>query len=245
VTSWRREKSSTPPVAVVGSLRRTGLVLIATWLRGSVVFATVLLLSSALPACASLARSQPRALAQALNLTLADVPGFSADPQQPPAFDKRDSQCPGAVPRSRWLAYAASDTFDGVSGASHIEVSSAVTVLPTRALAERDLAALRSRSGRECIAAAFKRAYANTSIKLLRLSVKQLPASTPGGVGLRVTLRWSGFRHIFTLYQDAFVFVRDRAEVALDTSALGQPFPAALEHRLSEVLVARAKQHLP
>jgi hypothetical protein len=67
------------------------------------------------------------------------------------------------------------------------------------------------------------RSLAGSGFKLLQLSMTSRPAPAPGGV----------------------LFVRNQLSVALDTASIGRPFSVALERRLSQVRVARAKRYVP
>jgi hypothetical protein len=190
---------------------------------------------------AALTRLQAQAVAQAVNLTANDVPGFKASPIPPSVFS-RTGGCPGEVPRRRWLAFAHSDAFQQGAGNSFLEVNSAATVMPTAKLARRDLAALRGKRGRKCLADAVKRTFAGSRFKVLRLTVTSRRPPAPGGIGLRVKLRLSSSQGVVTEYADALLFVRKQVTVALDTGSQGRPFPARLERHLSGLLVARAKR---
>ena len=193
---------------------------------------------------AALTKPQARVLARALNLMASDVPGFAATPISPPVFSKT-GRCPGEVSPSRWLAFAHSDAFEQGSGSSFLAVSSAAVVLPSAQLAKRDIAALRGKRGRQCFANAVRRSLTGSGFKLLHLKVTSRPGPTPDGVGLRIALRLSKSGTVFTEYADALIFVRRQVSVALDTAGISRPFPAALERRLSRVLVARAKRKVP
>jgi hypothetical protein len=193
---------------------------------------------------AAITRSQARAVAQAVNLTPNDVPGFKASSIPPRVFSKT-GRCPGEVPPSRWLAFAHSDAFEQGAGNSFLEVNSASAVLPTAQLAKRDLAALSGNRGRQCFAGAVKRSLSGSAFKLLHLSITSRPPPAAGGVGLRLVLRLSRSGTVFTEYADALLFVRRQVSVALDTSSIGRAFPAARERQLSHVLVARAKRYVP
>jgi hypothetical protein len=193
---------------------------------------------------AAVTRAQAHAVARAINLTGNDVPGFKASPIPPRVFSQT-GRCPGELPPSHWLAFAHSDAFERGAGDSFLEVNSAAAVLPTAQLARRDLAALSGKRGRQCFATAVKRSFAGSAFKLLRLSIKPRPAPAPGGVGLRFALRLSRAGTVSIEYADALLFVRNQVSVALDTAAIGRPFPAALERQLSEALVARAARYVP
>lgn len=193
---------------------------------------------------AAMTRSRARAVAQAVNLTPKDVPGFKVTSITAPV-SSQTGRCPGEVSPSRLLAFAHSDAFEQGAGNSFLEVNSAAAVLPTAQLARRGLAALRSKRGRVCFANAVKRSLAGATFKVLHVSIVPRPAPTPGGVGLRIALRLSSSGVVSTAYADVLLFVRRQVSVALDTASIDRPFPAALERQLSNVLVARAKRDVP
>lgn len=193
---------------------------------------------------AAITRSQARTVAQAVNLAANDVPGFKASSVSPHVSSKT-GRCPGEVPPRHWLAFAHSDAFEQGTGNSFLEIDSAAAVLPTAQLAKRDLAALNGTRGRQCFAGAVRRSLAGSGFKLLQLSITTRPAPAPGGVGLRLVLRVSNAGTLSTVYADALLFVRKQLSVALDAASIGRPFPPALERRLSQVLVARAKRYVP
>src|SRR5260370_22029961 len=144
----------------------------------------------------AMTRAQARALAQAISLTAADVPGFTARPVHP-IFGKQTGSCAKLTARPRRdLAFIVS-AFEQQTASSFFEVSSTLTVVRRAALATHQLTAFRKHA-RKCIRKGVKQALRASGVKVLRVFITALPAPTSSGVGLRIKLRLSESGHPIT-----------------------------------------------
>jgi len=200
-------------------------------------------------------KSQALALARALNLQPTDVAGFNAVPAthaenaQEQALTRQLETCAGGAGKAHKLAEAKSDEFKRQAKGLPVEVSSTVAVEQSRAYAERDLRAIRSRRGRQCIVqlvdAAFKgKKLGGASIGAGSIREGSPPAAgTNGSFGLRLTLPISAPGITVKAYFDFLGFAHGPEEVTLQSIGVGEPFPAATQEHLFRVLVGRASSH--
>jgi hypothetical protein len=196
-----------------------------------------------------LSRAGATALAKAINLTRADLPGSTAAPDPVTASELRsDAQlaaCEGAVPPSRYLAKVNSPTLSLGAGLTVREVSSSVTVLPSAALVRQDLRAINSGRGHSCIKQAFA-ALLRHSVSGVRFSggrISALPVSasgTDGAFGLRISLAGSEQGKSLPLYLDVLSAARGPAQLSLEAVSIAAPVSLTVERRLLGVLVRRA-----
>ncbi len=210
-----------------------------------------------------LGRPAARAFAHAVNLTAADLPGFtaSADREGTTARERRlerqmlacagpaaSGPAPGA---GRSLAEASSKDFEFKHGIVDLGVNSEVSVGSTPAVAAGELAALRSAHVRECfshyLSLLFKsQRYAGASVGRVSIASGTPPApGTSGGFGWRITARLIAQRIELPLYMDVLGFVYGPARVTLFSSGALRPFPAGAQERLFQLLLERARAHLP
>jgi len=203
----------------------------------------------------SLSQGQARAYARAVNLTSADVPGFTASTQRPQRsasearLEHAMLRCAGSAGSESALAEVGSKDFELKRGVLNLSVSSEVTVAHSAAAALRTLASIRDAHVREC----FSR-FLDTLIKGENLNGASVgPVSiqsgnppapgTAGGFGWRVTVPLTVHQLGVSFYLDILGFVDGPAEVTLSSTGLVQPFPAAVEQQLFKLLLARAKAH--
>jgi hypothetical protein len=140
-------------------------------------------------------------------------------------------------------------------GAPGQQIKSGVEVLPSAALAERNLAAVKSARGRTCLARFLSRAALSaTPTQSGHVSISSLPDLLPGAsayVGMRVTIPIStrnlvNGRSVQTqLTLDEFEFISGPAEITLSARTIKAPIPLATERRLLALLVSRAHEHTP
>jgi hypothetical protein len=201
------------------------------------------------------AKARARAFARAVNLTAADLPGFSVSTRRAHegTAEKRLEpellHCVGATGTSGGLAEEGSQEFERKSGAAAQTVSSEVTVARTPALAAKELAAFRSGHLQGCLSHYFNRLVRSQDLR--GASVGPVSArhgsppapGTDGGFGLRfvVTVTLRGIKIPF--YIDILGFVDGSAEVSLLSTGLPEPLPATAEEQLFTLLVERAKSH--
>jgi hypothetical protein len=101
-------------------------------------------------------KAQATAFAHAVNLTAADLPGYTASPTaESPRQDASESaelyRCAGVAHRPPPVSEVSSKTFKHNRTEGEEQISSSVAVMPTAALAARDLAAIRSKGGEACL----------------------------------------------------------------------------------------------
>jgi hypothetical protein len=197
-------------------------------------------------------KARARAFAAAVNLTAADLPGFTGSVAHSTPADKSRgvtlARCAGGVDPRRALVNIDSRNFKamGSGGIAAEEVGSNVGVLPSSALAARDLAAVRSARGRRCLAAAVNQllhAMNAKGVSYGRAVLSTLPHPAPGadgsfGLRIKVTSDVHGLRIPF--WVDEFGVRVGPAEVSLNALGVLHPFAAADEQRLFALLVARA-----
>ena len=212
--------------------------------------------STASTSHSSPAKTRAIAYAHAVNLTLADVPGArivagEREDQAPPPAAIRVARCAGAVdPRLRIIDI---DSAKFALGAPGQQVKSGVEVLPSAALAARNLAAVKSTRGQACLARFLSQAVlASTHTQSGHVSISSLPNLLPGSqgyVGLRVRIPIStrnpinGKQVQTQTTLDEFAFVAGSAEITLSARAIKAPIPTATERRLLALLTSRAHEH--
>jgi hypothetical protein len=202
--------------------------------------------------------AQALAFASAVNLTAADVPGFTATSSQhgESAAERRLAQqlrsCLGtrgsqALGSQGAVLEAGSPHFDVHRGILSVSVSSEVTVARDAAQAAGVLSAMRNPRVRACVSR-----YVEALLKSQRLGGATVagvsiasgtpPApGTTGGFGWRVTatLAYRGIRLSF--YMDILGFVDGNAQVTLFSSSVLRPFPASAQEDLFSKLLSRAR----
>ncbi len=205
-------------------------------------------------------RAQALAFAHAVNLTAADVPGFTPTPKQhhESAGERRLEQelraCTGsqATGGSRGaVAEAGSPDFELHRGILDLTVSSEVSVAQSAAQAAATLAATRSARVRACVSHYLgqllkSQQYAGASVTGVSIASGTPPApGTTGGFGWRVTARLAVRGLHVSFYLDILGFVYGPAQVTLSSSGAIRPFPASAQEELFSTLLARAKAHRP
>lgn len=214
-------------------------------------------------------RTQALAFAHAVNLTAADVPGFteSSDQHNPSPNERRlegqlrsclgatganslgaSPAAPGAS--SGTLAQASSPEFQVRRGIIELSVGSEVSVAHSSAEAAATLTAIRSPRVRKCLSE-YMRALLNSQhygdgARVIEVSLDSgsPPApGTSGGFGWRVraTLALRGVDLPF--YIDILGFVYGPAQVTLTSTGDVRAFPADAQEQLFRTLLARARAH--
>jgi hypothetical protein len=208
----------------------------------------------------SLSAARALAFAHAVNLTAADVPGFSAaGPTRPKSRAEKRAEgelfrCAGARGASTGahaddLARASSPSFELKRGIVDLSVSSEVGVSRSAALANAELAAIHSRRVRSCFTRFLQSVLSGgkpraTSIGHVAIESGNPPApGASGSFGWRVSATFGlGGLHV-PVYLDMLGFVYGPARVTLVSSGALRPFPAAAQQRLYELLLIRARAH--
>lgn len=207
-------------------------------------------------------KAEALAFAHAVNLTAADVPGFTASPKQhgESASERRLEQelrrCTGAAGSQALgsrdaLAEAGSPDFELKHGILSFSVSSEVSVAQSSAQAAGSLSAVRSARVRACVTrylGQLLKAQHTGGAKVTGVSIVSgtPPApDTTGGFGWRITAKLAYRGVPLSFYLDILGFVDGPAQVTLTSSGALRPFPAKAEEQLFSLLLARAKSSRP
>jgi hypothetical protein len=177
------------------------------------------------------------AFAHAVNLRASDLPSMEVvAPERaapsPGATAIGFARCDRGINPARILVSIRSTLLSAGDERDRRLVISRVTVMPSEALARRNLAAFTSRRGLRC-----ERHYGGTSIS--RLSV-----ALPGGaraVGQRIVAPSEGPTHVVG-YHDIVGFVHGPAEIVLTAAGFSHPVRTQTEQALLGALFRRATQ---
>ncbi len=201
--------------------------------------------------------SKPRALAfaHAVNLTSADVPGFTAstkhdsDSSSEKRLEREMLQCAGIAKSEKAIVEQSSKSFQLKHGILDFGISSEVGVQPSAAQAKQGLAALRSAHVRGCFTHYLNQLFKSEKFGGADVGPVTIQTGTPpapgtsGGFGWRVTATFTVHDIKVPIYLDFLGFVDGPAEVTLLSSGLLRPFPASVQQHLFALLLARAKEH--
>ena len=198
--------------------------------------------------------ARAKAFAAKVNLTAADVPGFTGATHQQTAADRQNvaqlARCAGAVDPSRRIVDVHSENFTRGSDLQTQEVASSVDVLPSAGLAKEDFAKVTAASARPCISAYVAHSLAssatNSNITFGTAAVSALTPPQGSGdnsFGFRFAIPLSSGTTKVTFYTDLLFHRAGPAEVAFTDLGIGSPYPAAEERRLFALLVSRADAH--
>ena len=204
----------------------------------------------------SLLKAQATTLAHAINLTSADLPGYSASPQKENNSKEQSEEfarCTGAPNPRLALSEVSSENFarTGPEGVETEAVNSMVTVMPSAALAAKSLAAFRSR-GEACLEKLLNKRYAERSSEKVsygQVGIVSIPAedfSVNRSFGFNITTDVTVTHGPFyVLYVDVLGFVEGPLEVMLSATSTKRPTASATEQHLLSLLAARARAHHP
>lgn len=196
--------------------------------------------------------SQAVAFARAVNLTAADVPGFTAssadeaETAQEQRLQRRLRACVGPAGFAAGLAAERSPPFKLNRDILELGVSSEVTVARSLALAAGELAAIRGGHIRACFSRYLTLLLESHDYRGVQLSPVSIASGTPpapgatGSFGWRITAAFTVDRLRLSLYVDILGFVLGPARVTLVSSGAVRPFPAEIQQRLYSLLLARA-----
>jgi hypothetical protein len=205
----------------------------------------------------ALTKQRALAFARAVNLTSADVPGFSVSSKherntvQEKRLEHEMLRCAGTLGSGKGLAEVSSQDYELKRGILDLGVSSEVGVARTPALAARELAAIRSDHVRGCFSRyldlLFKsRQFGGATVSPVSIAAGTPPApGTTGGFGWRVTATFTVQRIRVSVFLDILGFVYGPARVTLFSSGVLRPFPAAIQQGLFSLLLSRAKAQRP
>jgi hypothetical protein len=204
------------------------------------------------PTGVTLAREQ--AFAQAVNLTRADVPGFTltseARERETPSQKRLQRQldaCLGGGSGSGSPRYeASSGQFRRHAGLVDVTVSSAVTFFASAAQAGSEVTLLRSGRTAGCLSAYLDARYGGRRLGAVVIGHVKVQQGTPPAPGTSGGFAWriDAPLHLrgvsVPFYLDMLGFVYGQAEVRLVSSSVIAPFPAAGQEDLFRLLLARA-----
>jgi hypothetical protein len=192
------------------------------------------------------------AIARAVNLRAADLPGFTSQSAgnngANPFGAQINSTCSGLVSgaRHRRTAHAGSPLFMTTSGLRSEQVQSAVEIERSRRVVRHDLAVGRSKHTRVCIASVLKTLKFNeqgTQVTLTNVRVTPLRVAVSGATGsfgLRVHAAVSALSISIPLNIDMIGIAVGRDEISLLAEGTERRFPRKTEQRLTQLLVSRA-----
>jgi hypothetical protein len=194
-------------------------------------------------------------LAAAINLTAADLPGYTSAPNPISASDKVSATqlaaCAGEVAPATEIVDANSVQLSAGSGLTQTQASSNVTVLPTAAAVQQNLSALTSARGKACLIKYINAELAKSATSGVVFSSGRLTtipvatAGTDGGFGARVTVNATASGLHIPFYLDVIGTAKGPVETELETLGIGKPFPAADETRLATLLSGRLTANAP
>jgi hypothetical protein len=199
--------------------------------------------STAPPTTASAAGDT--ALAQKLVFVQADFPaGWTASPPTPDtAEDKANNkEVDACIGTSGADAHSADVKGNDFSMGPTTQVGSEAQVVKEEATYRQDVAAIKGPKLQPCLQTFLTKALtkgvgsAPTSVQVSSLPVPSLGDVT---VGLRITAGITTQGQALTVYLDAVLMGRNRAEVTSTFLNVGQPFDAALQRTLLDKLGAR------
>jgi len=205
---------------------------------------------------APLTEARARSFANAVNLTAADLPGFTAAPRTAEhesaaerASGLRFQRCIGGRPGALNGSGELSSPQFTRRGLVQATASSSVSFFASAAVGPQELKLLRSAHARSCLASflderfAGKR-YGRVVIRRVSIAHGVPPAvGTTGGFAWRIRAEVQVRGVVVPFYLDILGFIYGPAEVRLLSSSLVVPFPAAGEEQLYRLLVARATTH--
>jgi hypothetical protein len=200
-------------------------------------------------------KTQAIAFARAVNLRAGDVPGFrtsSPKHERETAADKRLERelkrCMGVSSSNHGVAEEIdSPSFERNASVAELSVSSSVSVASSAAAAADELVEFRSVRARACLIrwlrALVEGSYLHgATVGQISVAQGTPPApGTQGGFGWRFTATIAVRSIRIPFYLDILGFIYGPTEVALFSSGVPVPFPAAAQQRLFLLLLARAK----
>jgi hypothetical protein len=201
-----------------------------------------------------LTRRQAIVFAHAVNLTAADVPGFTVIPREPETaagkgLEREMVRCAGALSSNEKLVEVNSEKFKRGREMSEVDVSSEVSFARTPALAVRELEALSSAQARTCVSRYIDRYFKGEEFRGASISPVTITSSTPSAPGTTGSFGWQisimiTARHIqIPFYIDILGFVYGQAQVSLFSTGVPTPLSSGIQQRLFSLLLERAKAH--
>jgi len=197
-------------------------------------------------------RAQALAIARAVNLNAADIPGASIAPRAARRSSARERAeyraCERSVDHGHVLDRASSPKLKRGSGLETEQIGSTVTVLGDASGVKREFSQLGRPAVLECIAQTLTHNFAEKSVReahwgsftVSRLPVKAVGASATVGAQIAATLNFSLNEVSVPIYFDVLAFATGSTEVSLSAASVTQPVPGTTEQELLALLLARA-----
>ena len=201
-------------------------------------------------------RARALAFARAVNLTQADLPGFTATEQHASSsarerqLERQMLSCTGlSGGGKKIIVEQGSKDFRYKRQIVDLSVSSEVSVAASAADAASMLKALHSAHIRSCFSGYLTHVLQGEHVSGATSGGVTIQSGTPpapgtsGSFGWRVTATFIVHGIKLPIYLDFLGFVDGPSEVTLLSSGLLRPFPAAAQQHLFTLLLARAKAH--
>jgi hypothetical protein len=197
---------------------------------------------------APLSRSRAIAFARAVNLTAADLADAHASSRQEKERPEREFDRCGFV-HQRKVASASSPSLKRGSELETEQIGSSVTVYASEAAAQRELAALKTSSGRACAAQLLRRRFVGktlsngarvTKVDLTALPVAGPPARSSVGIRLAMWVAPADQEASLPAFGDFFAFTRGPAVISYGVISFAQPEPATVDQQIGARLSNRA-----
>lgn len=230
----------------------------STYSSATVAHATVPVSTAFVSSARPPSKADAVAYAHAVNLRSADLPTMVlVSPEQTVATGGSSSlsHCLGGAHSVGPITEMNGPTFKGNSAlrreAVLARIYSTVAVMPSAALAAKDVEEGASRRGRACVAQYWKELDSNRATSRLtygEVTLAPLPlalASVRHEYGNRVTIPTTvtATGAQVPRYVDSYEFAVGRADIQLTVIISPLPFPTSTERLLLSVLAARAKAH--
>jgi hypothetical protein len=195
------------------------------------------------------------AFARAVNLTSADLPGFTASEKHDSSsgsekrLERQMLGCAGLSGSAKAVAEESSKSFRLKHQIIDLSVSSEVAVQSSAAQAQRGLSAIRSSHVRGCFSSYLQQIFKSEKVTGATPGPVTIQSGTPpapgmsGSFGWRVTASFDVHGIKVPIYLDFLGFIDGPSEVTLLSSGLLQPFPAAIQQHLFSLLLSRARSH--
>jgi hypothetical protein len=236
--------SSCPARAVIRRMRPARLLVAL----GACVFtaSVSLMVLGPGPGVAAGAAPSNNAIAAAINLRAADLPGFKATPSSPSSSSVAPASLTRCAPALAKPAWVSSPLFTQITKTALVKVQSSVLTEPSQAAAENDLATDRKPSVTTCITSALRAVTVPSStahpLRLVDVHVADVPFAVTGSAGaLDVRIQYAyNAQPGLAFYIDIRIVAAGRDELGLLTLSSPSPFRSAAADRLAALLVSRA-----
>jgi hypothetical protein len=193
---------------------------------------------------------QATAIADAINLTNADMVGYDDTPadQADTVVEPFGTGCAHAAPVSHLIGGAASDAFASADARGLELVFSSVGVWSSADDAASNSAGFFGARGRACLKKELVKALRTETDKHTRLvsvTVTKLASGLAGVRGLRAKFVLASGKERIATFVDGFDFTRGQAEVTLSVVGIPKAFAKGKARRLLKLLMQRAAVQVP